>query len=141
MRRSLAILMILVLLIGSGCVNEANRIEKANKDLGSKRNPIKMYFVPSLEAGKVVASGEAIAKALEKETGYHFKVAVPTSYAAVIEALGNYQADIAWLPTFAYVLAKEKHDVEVKFMTVRDSLKMYRGQFIARRKSSVVSCF
>lgn len=137
MRRSLAILMILVLLIGSGCVNEANRIEKANKDLGSKRNPIKMYFVPSLEAGKVVASGEAIAKALEKETGYHFKVAVPTSYAAVIEALGNYQADIAWLPTFAYVLAKEKHDVEVKFMTVRDSLKMYRGQFIARADSGI----
>lgn len=51
----------------------------------------------------------------------------------MIEALGNYQADIAWLPTFAYVLAKEKHDVEVKFMTVRDSLKMYRGQFIARQ--------
>ena len=44
MRRSLAILMILVLLIGSGCINEANRIEKANKDLGSKRNPIKICF-------------------------------------------------------------------------------------------------
>lgn len=45
-----------------------------------------MFFVPSLEAGKVVSSGEAIAKYLENETKLHFKVAVPTSYAAVIEA-------------------------------------------------------
>lgn len=137
MRRPLIILMILFLLINLGCVNESNRIEKANKDLGSKRNPIKMYFVPSLEAGKVVASGEAIARALEKETGYHFEVAVPTSYAAVIEALGNYQADIAWLATYAYVLAKDKYDAQVKFMTVRNGLKMYRGQFIARANSGI----
>ncbi|HPV14652.1 MAG TPA: phosphate/phosphite/phosphonate ABC transporter substrate-binding protein [Candidatus Cloacimonadota bacterium] len=137
MRRPLTIIMILFILFSLGCVNESSRIEKANKDLGSKRNPIKMYFVPSLEAGKVVASGEAIARALEKETGYHFKVAVPTSYAAVIEALGNYQADIAWLPTFAYVLAKEKYDAQVKFMTVRNGLKMYRGQFIARANDNI----
>ncbi len=129
--------MIALLAISLGCMNEAGRIEKANKDLGSKRNPIKMYFVPSLEAGKVVASGEAIAKALEKETGYHFKVAVPTSYAAVIEALGSYQADIAWLPTFAYVLAKDKYGAEVKFMTVRNGLKQYRGQFVARADDNI----
>ena len=139
MRHTLMIMMILLLLISLGCMNEAGRIEKANKGLGSKRNPIKMYFVPSLEAGKVVASGEAIAKALEKETGYHFKVAVPTSYAAVIEALGSYQADIAWLPTFAYVLAKDKYDAEVKFMTVRNGLKMYRGQFVARASDDIHS--
>ncbi|HNZ07663.1 MAG TPA: phosphate/phosphite/phosphonate ABC transporter substrate-binding protein [Candidatus Cloacimonadota bacterium] len=137
MRIKLITIIVLLFVLTSACMSESGRIDKANKALGSKRNPIKMYFVPSLEAGKVVASGEAIAKALQAETGYYFKVAVPTSYAAVIEALGSYQADIAWLPTFAYVLAKQKYDAEVKFMTVRNGLKQYRGQFVARADSPI----
>lgn len=139
MRKALVISLVLLLVGLMACMSETGRIDKANKGLGTKRNPIKMYFVPSLEAGKVVASGEAIAKALQAETGYHFKVAVPTSYAAVIEALGSYQADIAWLPTFAYVLAKQKYDAQVKFMTVRNGLKQYRGQFVALAASPIKS--
>mgnify|MGYP001073872098 CR=1 FL=1 len=123
----------LILLALFGCQSEDTRIANANKKLGSKQKPIRMYFVPSLEAGKVVASGEAIADALHEATGYHFKVAVPTSYAAVIEALGSYQADIAWLPTYAYVLAKQKYDANVRLITVRNGLKNYRGQFVAMK--------
>ncbi|MFA5509312.1 MAG: phosphate/phosphite/phosphonate ABC transporter substrate-binding protein [Candidatus Cloacimonadaceae bacterium] len=139
MMRRLSILSMVVLLIVAGCMSEATRRDKANKNLGSKRNPIKMYFVPSLEAGKVVASGEAIAKALQEETGYYFKVAVPTSYAAVIEALGSYKCDIAWLPTFAYVLAKEKYNADVKFITVRNGRTEYRGQFVARTDGEITA--
>ncbi|HNX37739.1 MAG TPA: phosphate/phosphite/phosphonate ABC transporter substrate-binding protein [Candidatus Cloacimonadota bacterium] len=119
------------------CGSEKSRLDKANRGLGSKKNPIKMYFVPSLEAGKVVSSGEAIAKYLQEETGYYFKVAVPTSYAAVIEALGSNRADIAWLPTFAYIIAKERYDAQVKFMTKRNGLNKYRGQFITRTDSNI----
>jgi len=125
------------LLLISACGNQDSRLAKANRKLGSKQNPIKMFFVPSMEAGKVVQSGEAIAGFLRKETGYQFKVAVPTSYAAVIEALGTYQADIAWLPTYAYVLAKQKYDAQVELMTVRNGLTKYRGQFVARANSGI----
>lgn len=128
-----------ILLLLASCLSETDRLEKANRDLGSKKNPIKMYFVPSMEASSVVTSGEAIAGALQEATGYHFKVAVPTSYAAVIEALGTYQADIAWLPTFAYILAEEKYGAEVKFMTVRNGLNKYCGQFVARQDSGIDS--
>ena len=124
-----------VLLALFGCQSESSRSAKANKRLGTRQNPIKMYFVPSLEAGKVVSSGEEIAAALHEVTGYHFKVAVPTSYAAVIEALGSYQCDIAWLPTYAYVLAKEKYNANVRLITVRDGRTNYRGQFVAGDKS------
>ena len=127
------ILICLSLLLLSACQSESARAANANKKLGTRQNPIKMYFVPSLEAGKVVASGEAIAQALNEATGYHYKVAVPTSYAAVIEALGTYQADIAWLPTYAYVLAKQKYNANVRLMTVRNGLKSYRGQFVTAR--------
>lgn len=120
---------LLMLLLVSGCVGRA--------PLGSKKNPIKMYFVPSMEANKVVTSGEAIGLFLQRETGYHFKVAVPTSYAAVIEAMGTGEADIAWLATYAYILAHEKYGAVVRLMTVRNSLDKYRGQFIARTDSKL----
>lgn len=132
MKRYILILMLALLLV-SACQSESSRAATANKKLGTRQNPIKMYFVPSLEAGKVVSSGEAIAKALNEATGYHYKVAVPTSYAAVIEALGSYQCDIAWLPTYAYVLAHEKYNANVRLITVRNGLKNYRGQFVAAR--------
>jgi phosphonate transport system substrate-binding protein len=138
MRRLLPFAILLALALAA-CSSEDSRLEKANRGLGTKKNPVKMYFVPSMEAGKVVASGEAIASYLERETGYRFKVAVPTSYAAVIEALGTNQADIAWLPTYAYVLAKQKYDAEVKFITVRNGLTKYRGQFVARAGSGIDS--
>jgi len=135
--KKLLILTIAVFILLGACGDKDARLARANRKLGSKGNPIKMFFVPSLEAGKVVQSGEAIAEFLRKETGYHFKVAVPTSYAAVIEALGTYQADIAWLPTYAYVLAKQKYDAEVKLMTVRNGLNKYRGQFVVRAESDI----
>ena len=121
----------MVIIFLTSCVQKA--------ELGSKRNPIKMYFVPSMEAGKIVTSGQAIADFVQTKTGYHFKVAVPTSYAAVIEAMGSEQADIAWLATFAYVLANEKYNAQVALTTVRNGLEKYRGQFIARADSDIKS--
>jgi phosphonate transport system substrate-binding protein len=105
--------------------------------LGSKKNPIKMFFVPSMEANKVVISAESISKQLQKDTGYYFKVAVPTSYAAVIEALGTNECDIAWLATYAYILAHDKFGAEVRLSTVRNGLNKYRGQFFARSDSGI----
>ncbi len=100
--------------------------------LGSKKNPIKMYFVPSMEAGKVLSSGEKISKLLYQRTGYFFKVAVPTSYASVIEAMGTKEADIAWFATFAYILANETYGAEVGLTIIRNDMDKYRGQFVAQ---------
>jgi phosphonate transport system substrate-binding protein len=119
------------LLLITSCTN--------NAELGSKANPIKMYFVPSMEAGKIITSGEAIADYLTEKTGYFFDVAVPTSYAAVIEAMGTKETDIAWLATFAYILASEKFGAEVGLMTERKGLKKYRGQFVAKADGDVNS--
>ncbi len=107
--------------------------------LGSKKNPIKMYFVPSMEASRVIMGAEGIAKYLEDKTGYHYKVAVPTSYAAVIEAIGTDECDAAFLATFAYVLAHQKYDAQVALTTIRNGLKEYRGQFVTRTDTGIDS--
>jgi phosphonate transport system substrate-binding protein len=129
MKKILLFGLVLVLIFTVSCTQKA--------PLGSKKNPIKMYFVPSMEASKVVTSAEAIADQLQKDTGYYFKVAVPTSYAAVIEAMGTGEADVAWLATYAYILAHDKYGAVVRLSTVRNGLNKYRGQFIAKTNSGI----
>ncbi len=107
--------------------------------LGSKANPLKMYFVPSVETGKILSDGKRIAEMLHEETGFYFHIAVPVSYAAVIEAMGTNEADIAWLPPFAYILANELYDAQVGLTTIRNGLQKYRGQFLARADSRIDS--
>jgi phosphonate transport system substrate-binding protein len=119
---------LIVLPLLFSCAKKANN----ESQLGTKDHPIRMFFVPSMEAAKVVTSGEGIAKLLHDKTGLEFKVAVPTSYSAVIAALQTNEADVAWLATFAYVLANKVCGAEVGLMTVRNGLKEYRGQFVAR---------
>ena len=131
MRKYFLLSVMLMMLILAGCTKKG--------ELGTASNPIKMYFVPSMEAGKVVTSGKAIAAGLEKLTGYKYKIAVPTNYAAVIEAMGADQADIGWLPTFAYILANQKYQAQVALTTVRNGLEKYRGQFVVRAESGIKS--
>jgi phosphonate transport system substrate-binding protein len=107
--------------------------------LGSAENPIKLYFVPSGEVDQIIKNGDAIAKELEAKTGLKFKTAVPTSYAAVIEAMGNGEADMAFLPTFAYVIANQKYDVQPALKVVRYGSSQYRGQLIVSSDSDIQS--
>ncbi|MCB5250374.1 MAG: phosphate/phosphite/phosphonate ABC transporter substrate-binding protein [Candidatus Cloacimonadales bacterium] len=111
----------------------------SEQPLGTRRNPIKLYFVPSMEANKIITSAEAIKDFLHQDTGLFFKVGVPTSYAAVIEAMGTDETDIAFLATFAYVMAHEKYNAQVELTTVRNHLSAYRGQFVANVNSGVNS--
>ncbi|MDP8203674.1 MAG: phosphate/phosphite/phosphonate ABC transporter substrate-binding protein [Candidatus Tenebribacter mawsonii] len=129
--RIIKVLLLFVVLLTISCGEQA--------ELGTKKNPIKMYFVPSMEAGKIVTSGKEVADFITEKTGYYFKVAVPTSYASVIEAMGTNETDIAWLATFAYVLANQKFGAEVALTAVRKGLDKYKGQFIALANSEINS--
>jgi phosphonate transport system substrate-binding protein len=98
-----------------------------------------MAFVPSLDAQSVLSTAQPLADALNRETGLYFDVSVPTSYTAVIEAMGAGQIDLAWLATFAYVLAHEKYGAEVILTTVRQGSKTYRSQIVTRADSGIRS--
>ena len=123
------IILLISILIIFGCGQQA--------ELGTKKNPIKMYFVPSIEADKIITGGKEVADIIREKTGYHFHVAVPTSYASVIEAMGTEETDIAWLATYAYILANQKFDAEVALTVVRKGFDKYRGQFITRSDSNI----
>jgi phosphonate transport system substrate-binding protein len=96
-----------------------------------------MAFVPSSDSAKVLASGKPLGDLLSKELGTPVEVSVPTSYAAVIEAMGANQVDIAWLAPFSYVLAHQKFGADVILSSVRMGSKTYKSQIIVPADSPV----
>lgn len=96
-----------------------------------------MAFVPSTDSAKVLASGDKIGQLLEKETGLKFQVSVPTSYAAVVEAMNAGQVDVAWLAPLSYVVANNRYGIELLLTTTRNGSKVYPFSFIIAANSPI----
>jgi len=99
----------------------------------SGQKAVQMLFVPSVEQGTLVRRGDELARFVRADSGLTLRSQVPTSYAAVIEALGAGQADVAWIPAFAYVLANARYGAEARLQVVR-SVDRY-GVIITRNGS------
>ncbi len=85
----------------------------------SGQKAVQMLFVPSVEQGTLVRRGDELARFIRADSGLILRSQVPTSYAAVIQALGAGQADVAWIPAFAYVLANARYGAEARLQVVR----------------------
>jgi len=117
----------------------AATVAPAAAALGTAGLTIKMAFVPSGNSQRILASGQPLGELLAKLTGYKIDVEVPTSYAAVIEAMGAGKVDVGWLAPFAYVLARDKYRVEVMQIVMRDGTKSYVSQFLVHADSGITS--
>ena len=104
---------------------------------GAAPSMLKMAFVPSSDSAKVLASGKPIGDMLSQEIGMPVEVSVPTSYAAVVEAMGANQVDVAWLAPFSYVVAHQKFGADVILSSVRQGSKTYRSQIITPADSPI----
>ncbi|PIE90218.1 MAG: phosphonates-binding protein [Acidobacteria bacterium] len=118
------------------CLNLLNCVTK-EAELGSKDNPIKMYFTPSSDAENISTNSRDFLEYLEKETGYFFESAIPTSYIAVVEAFGASRADIAVMNSFGYLLANQKYGAEAKLKAIRYGQTHYNGMIITRIDSGI----
>jgi phosphonate transport system substrate-binding protein len=106
--------------------------------LGTKSNPIKFYFTPSVDAKTITTNAKELMDFLHKETGYYFETAVPASYIAVIEAFGTDKADICFLNTFSYLLGHKKYGIEAKLRLVRvGGETTFKSQIITRYDSGI----
>lgn len=121
---------------------EAPATEPAGSDseIGSPEHPIKVLFVPSVDANVIVNGGEVMAEALNEATGLTFEVSVPTSYAATIEEMCASPTDtMAFIPAFGYVLANDLCGVDVAFKAVRRGWGVYWTMFVVNRDSDIQS--
>ena len=63
----------------------------------------------------------SLSAALEKETGLKYTGEVPTSYAAVVEALCADRVDVGWLSPLPYVLANRKCGAAMQLVSINTS--------------------
>ena len=112
----------------------------AESDIGTEANPIRVLFVPSVDANVIVTGGEIMAQALNEATGLHFTVSVPTSYAATIEEMcASPTNSMGFIPGLGYVLANQLCGVDVSFKAVRFGWDVYWAQVLVRRDSDIDS--
>jgi phosphonate transport system substrate-binding protein len=105
--------------------------------LGTEKNPIKLFFVPTVDVKIIEDSSATIKTILEQSTPYKFQVSIPTSIIAVVEAFGTKRADIAAINTFGYLLAFERYGAEAGLTVLRHGSPTYQAQFIARANGPI----
>jgi phosphonate transport system substrate-binding protein len=105
--------------------------------LGTRDNPVKLYFTPSVDADTIASNSQEFLQYLEKETGLFFKTGIPTNYVAVVEAFGSKRADIGVMNSFGYLMAHDKYGANAKLRVLRYGHDYYQGQIIARTDSGI----
>jgi phosphonate transport system substrate-binding protein len=119
---------------------EAPAEATGDEEIGSEAHPIKVLFVPSVDANVIVTGGELMAQALNEATGLHFTVSVPTSYAATIEEMCASPTDsMGFIPGLGYVLANQLCAVDVAFKANRFGWDVYWAQVLVPRDSDIDS--
>lgn len=108
-------------------------------ELGTADNPVKLFFVPSVEAKTLDDQSRVVKKLLEDMTPYKYEIRIPESYVAVVEAFGGNRVDIAALNTFGYIMAYEKYGAEARATVVRHGDATYRAGFFAKADSNIKS--
>ncbi|NNL70149.1 MAG: phosphate/phosphite/phosphonate ABC transporter substrate-binding protein [Acidimicrobiia bacterium] len=113
---------------------------EAEAAVGSPENPVKVLFVPSVEADVIVTGGAIMEEALEEATGLSFEVSVPTSYASTIEEMcASPDNTMGFIPGLGYVLASNRCGVDVSFKAVRFGWPVYWAQILVPRDSDITS--
>ncbi|MBI1735341.1 MAG: phosphate/phosphite/phosphonate ABC transporter substrate-binding protein [Candidatus Rokubacteria bacterium] len=90
--------------------------------------PVHLVLTPSQKPTNLIEAGEEFAQALAKLVGVPFRVTVASDYAAVIEALRNRTADLAFVHPVGYVLANR----EAKATIVARNLWHGKASFTSR---------
>ena len=119
---------IFILLLTVGC--------ESNRSSGSQ-SVLHVAMIPSTDPGKIVRESQPLVNYLEKKTGSRVELVVPTSYAAVVEAIANDTVDIAYLGGFTYVQASQRAGVRPLVQRERD--RNFHSVFITKPGSGINS--
>jgi len=101
---------------------------------GSASQPLRVILIPAdggTEDG-TKADFVPLFNAVTRSTGLHFDIRVGQSYGAVIEAMSNHLADVAFLGPVSYVQARRRNAAELLAVAVENGESVYyAGIFVA----------
>ncbi|MCP8615788.1 phosphate/phosphite/phosphonate ABC transporter substrate-binding protein [Salirhabdus salicampi] len=130
----------LAMLTACGSSDEGNGGDGAgNGEESINPDKLVMGFVPSQDAEKIAETAQPLADKLGDVLGKEVEAQTMTSYASLVEAMGNNQVHIGFLPAFGYVLASSKYDVDVILKSERFGSTSYVAQYVVRADSPVNS--
>lgn len=107
--------------------------------LGSAQNPLRVVLIPAdggTEDG-TRADFQPVFNAITRTSGLHFTLRVGQSYNAVVEAMCNGAADVAFFGPVAYVQARKRGCAELLAVSVEHGRSTYYAGVFARTKGPV----
>jgi phosphonate transport system substrate-binding protein len=117
---------ILILLLTAGC--------QSGRAPGSQ-GVLRVAMIPSTDPGKIVRQSQPLVNYLERETTSRVELVVPTSYAAVVEAIANDRVDIAYLGGFTFVQTSQR--ARVRPLVQRERDQNFHSVFITQPGSGI----
>ena len=98
---------------------------------------LRISMIPTTDPGKALRENQPLLAYWAKQTGRTPELTIPTSYAAVVEALANDKVDIAYLGGFTYVQASARAGVKPLVQRLID--QQFHSVFITPAASKVHS--
>lgn len=99
--------------------------------------PLHLVLTPSQKPTELMAAGEEFGQALGKLVGVPVRVTVASDYAAVIEALRNRTADLAFVHPGGYVLASREAKATIVARNVWHGKASFTSRFYVRKDSGL----
>lgn len=122
----------------TGIVSTTSAFAQAQHD-GSAGKPLRVILVPAdggTEDG-TKKDFQPIFGAIGQATGLNFDIKVGQSYSAVVEAMCNGAADIAWYGPASYLQAKARGCSELLALAVRHGESVYYSGIFARTDAGI----
>ena len=133
-QKRIVALIVCVLIAASGTFSCTRRKGK----LGTKENPIRFYFMPLKGEGTFQANAPIIKQFMEEKTGLAVETIHAPDFVTIVRAIGQKKADIAFMNTLGYLLARDWAKAEAHLRYVYgDIYHSYRGEFVTRSDSHI----
>lgn len=116
-------------------------ISSAQQNDGSAAKPLRVVLIPAdggTEDG-TKKDFQPIFSAIEQAYGLKFDIKVGQSYGAVVEAMCNGAADIAWFGPASYLQARGRGCAELLALAVKNGDSVYYSGIFARKDAGINS--
>ncbi len=122
-----------VLIVGALGLFAYNQLHQATAS--TQLPKLRISMIPTTDPGKMLRESEPFVNYLRQETGVQIEMTVPTSYAAVVEAISNNNVDIAYLGGFTYIQAAKR--AALIPLVQRDGDQKFHSVFISQPNSGI----
>jgi len=127
----------------SGCQKSQNTSTKAKEANAqadkkeSEKNPTKLVFSfqKQKDPKKVKETAELVSKKLSKDLGLPVEVMIPSSYGASVQALVSNHAQVAYMSSIPFLLAKSEAPVRPLLVEERADKTFYHSIFVVKKDS------